>query len=90
MPHRAAPSDACTRQIIDDDTWLVIEQPDAEGSNSDSEDSNAEGFYAHDYPGAPLVRRVWQGLCVGGLRGCGGCQLERAEDAGCEQQPASS
>ncbi|KAL4428121.1 hypothetical protein ABPG75_002210 [Micractinium tetrahymenae] len=37
-------------QIIDDDTWLVIEQPDAEDSDADSEDSNAEGFYAHDYP----------------------------------------
>jgi hypothetical protein len=38
-------------QIVDDDTWLVIEQSDLDDSDADSEDSNAEGFYAHDYPG---------------------------------------
>lgn len=37
-------------QIIDEDTWLVLEGSDADDSDADSEDSNAEGFYAHDYP----------------------------------------
>jgi hypothetical protein len=36
--------------IVDDDTWLVQEASDAEDSLADSEDSNAEGFYANDYP----------------------------------------
>lgn len=44
-------------QIIDEDTWLVLEGSDADDSDADSEDSNAEGFYAHDYPGG----RSWAG-----------------------------
>lgn len=36
--------------IVDDNTWLVQEASDAEDSAVDSEDSNAEGFYANDYP----------------------------------------
>lgn len=51
-------------QIIDEDTWLVIEQPDAEGSDTDSENSNAEGFYAHDYPGAPLGEGASRLVCL--------------------------
>ncbi len=38
-------------QILEDDSWVVLEQSDVEDSDADSEDSNAEGFYAHDYPG---------------------------------------
>ena len=56
-------------QIIDDDTWLVIEQSDVEDSDADSEDSNAEGFYAHDYPG------VWVGGWQGGADAGSGRQL---------------
>ncbi|KAI3428726.1 hypothetical protein D9Q98_007550 [Chlorella vulgaris] len=37
-------------QILDDDTWVVLEQSDADDSNDGTEDSNAEGYYAHDYP----------------------------------------
>lgn len=29
----------------------MVEQSDVEDSDADSEDSNVEGFYAHDYPG---------------------------------------
>lgn len=57
-------------QIVDDDTWLVVEAGDAEDSDADSQDSNAEGFHAHDYPGAwvgewvcswPREGWVWDG-----------------------------
>lgn len=37
-------------RILADDTWLVLEASDAEDSDADSDDSNAEGFYANDYP----------------------------------------
>jgi hypothetical protein len=50
-------------QIVDDDTWLVIEQSDVDDSDADSEDSNAEGFYAHDYPGEWV--RGWAGRMLG-------------------------
>jgi hypothetical protein len=45
-------------QILDDDTWVVLEQSDAEDSDADSHDSNAEGYFAHDYPGG------CQGACA--------------------------
>ncbi len=50
-------------QIIDDDTWLVLEAADADDSDADSADSNAEGFYAHDYPGGELL---WHERLVSG------------------------
>ena len=37
-------------QILDDDTWLVVETSDVDDSDADSEDSNAEGYYGNDYP----------------------------------------
>lgn len=37
-------------QILDDDTWLVVEGSDVDDSDADSEDSNAEGYYGNDYP----------------------------------------
>lgn len=37
-------------RIIDDNDWLVDDEIDEEDSACDSEDSNAEGFHAHDYP----------------------------------------
>lgn len=37
-------------RIIDDNDWLVDEESDTDDSACDSEDSNAEGFHAHDYP----------------------------------------
>lgn len=40
-----------TPQILDDESWLVVESSDVEDSDADTEDSNAEGYYAHDYPG---------------------------------------
>ena len=37
--------------IVDDDHWLVVEAEDEADSNEEySEDSNAEGYYANDYP----------------------------------------
>ena len=38
-------------QILKDDSWLVVEGSDKEDSDADTDDSNAEGYYAHDYPG---------------------------------------
>lgn len=41
---------APTVHIVDDDTWLVLEASDEEDSDAESEDSNAEGYFANDYP----------------------------------------
>lgn len=40
-------------QIMDDGTWLVHQCSDRDDTSQDSQDSNAEGHFAHDYPGAP-------------------------------------
>ena len=37
-------------RIVDDDAWLVEDANEAEDSDADSEDSNAEGFHTHEYP----------------------------------------
>jgi hypothetical protein len=47
-------------QILDDDTWVVLEQSDADDSNDGTEDSNAEGYYAHDYPGGEHPPQGWR------------------------------
>lgn len=39
--------------ILNDETWLVLEGSDSEGA-ADSEDSNAEGYYANEYPDEEL------------------------------------
>ena len=56
-------------QIVDDaDDWLVVERFDVDDSDADTQDSNAEGFYAHDYPGGceaavqRLQRAAWRGV----------------------------
>lgn len=37
-------------QIMDDGTWLVHQSSDRDDTSQDSQDSNAEGHFAHDYP----------------------------------------
>ena len=57
-------------QIIDDDNWLVLEGSDKDDSDADSEDSNAEGFYAHDYPGGWVAQLEISihGSCAGHMQ----------------------
>ncbi len=49
----AAEGRATIVRIVDDENWLVVEAEDEEDSDAGSEDSNAEGFYANDYPDEP-------------------------------------
>ncbi|KFM23768.1 hypothetical protein F751_5825 [Auxenochlorella protothecoides] len=37
-------------RIMDDGTWLVHQSSDRDDTSQDSQDSNAEGHFAHDYP----------------------------------------
>ena len=67
--------------IVDEASWLVLEASDQEDSCADSEDSNAEGYHAHDYPGGCVCVCVWRGGACGGGRPCvhaaglrGGCR----------------
>ncbi|GAB4814925.1 hypothetical protein N2152v2_001971 [Parachlorella kessleri] len=59
-------------QILDDDSWLVVETSDVEDSDADSDDSNAEGYFAHDYPGELAWAAAWgcRFLIIMGLNVC--------------------
>jgi hypothetical protein len=39
---------------------VVLEQSDVDDSDADSQDSNAEGFFAHDYPGEAGCTARWR------------------------------
>lgn len=67
-------------RILDDGTWLVVEAADEEGSDAGaaSEDSNAEGFYAHDYPGAHCWQ-CWRCFLFAWCRAHCLCDAESAE-----------